>query len=405
MKTVCVALLLLSLACAKDSSPTGVPPASPPAAETPKPPTAEAPKPPADPAVPKVSEKIKPTASEPMPPVADPKVVRVGTSDSKSLEMFERLLPLIPHIDRMKARQAARQVDPVAIPKSVILAVPNKEDPYFKAYIAGFEEAASEAKLNASVRADQNYDAMILNQLGRCDVLLADAPSPNLDSQEMKTATKEGLALISWQLDPANPKSYAVRPATDEMQAKALVEALAASLPTKGEGRILLMSITRGSFPDAVRDYAKKTYPKLTILDSFDGLGDPQRARETAMTALLRNNDVDGVLCLDPITMTGIVDALASRGQKGKIKIVAIASPKATKDMIDDGTVAAVVYWNPKDLGYLAGWTAVAALEELDRNRFSMEAGRLGRATFNKGDVVLDKLQTFTKENISKADY
>lgn len=388
MRSLFAAVFILSLGCAKDAPPA---PSSADKSEAGAKPDVRPPAPPIPPAPPSPPRNVQETVAAALP--------------DKSREMFEKLLPLIPLMDRTKARAMARQVQPSALPATVVLAVPNKLDPYFAAYIAGFEEAAREVKLSASVRADENYDALLLNQLGLCDVLVTDAPSPSIDSQAMKSAVKEGLVLISWQFDPENPRSFVVRPATDEAQAQALVDALAVKLPLKGVGKIGLLSVIRGGLSGAVLDYAKKTYPQMRFLETIEDLRDPQTAMHAVRTALAKQGNLDGLVCLDPVVMTGALEAVSAVGQTGKIRIVAIASPKEMKAKIEDGALAAVVYWNPKDLGYLATHTAAAALGGINRNLTSLEAGRLGKIAFNKGEAILGKLETFTKDNISKAEY
>ena len=101
----------------------------------------------------------------------------------------------------------------------------------------------------------------------------------------------------------------------------------------------------------------------------------------------------------------GAAEAVRQSGRKDVV-VTGLSLPNMCKPYVHDGTIASVVLWNTRDLGYLTVRAAAAlAGGTLSRGATSFDAGRLGALTVAGDQVLLGRPFVFTKDNIDRFDF
>jgi rhamnose transport system substrate-binding protein len=86
--------------------------------------------------------------------------------------------------------------------------------------------------------------------------------------------------------------------------------------------------------------------------------------------------------------------------------VTGLGLPKDASPYLKQGVLDSVVLWNPRDLGYLAIYTAHAlATGAFKPGQTSLDAGRLGSMTVAGDNVLLGVPFTFTKDNVDQFDF
>lgn len=98
-------------------------------------------------------------------------------------------------------------------------------------------------------------------------------------------------------------------------------------------------------------------------------------------------------------------EAVRQAGQKGKIKVGGVSTPKDMRDYVEDGTVLSFILWNPVDLGYLAVHVMELTRQKKMPADGTIKAGRLGAITVRDREVLLGKPIRFDRNNIDKYDF
>src|SRR4029079_3881495 len=82
---------------------------------------------------------------------------------------------------------------------------------------------------------------------------------------------------------------------------------------------------------------------------------------------------------------------LSGSKYKGKVQLTGLGTPNQMRNFVKDGTCKSFALWNPADLGYLAGYAAVAlgsgVITGKEGDKFS--GGKLGEFTVGKDGTVL----------------
>ncbi len=134
-----------------------------------------------------------------------------------------------------------------------------------------------------------------------------------------------------------------------------------------GRGKIAVMNFVKearnaNQREEGLLDYVAR-YPNVQILD----IAYCQSSREIA-SAMTRDwlrdyPDLDGIITLNAEASIGVGRVVKEAGLGGMVKVVAFDSPQETMEMLQDGTLQALVVQNPFNIGYLAVQYAVELIE------------------------------------------
>jgi len=261
---------------------------------------------------------------------------------------------------------------------------------YFIACERGFRQA--EKEMGGKVKVDWIGDTMsqtsAANQKNyiqsfidkKYDAILVSALDPESYADTLKAARKKGIKIITWDADVnVAARDYFVNQAKSEQIAIQLLKGLAGSLSSytaAKQATVALVSTTNDSpnqnawLKAIIDEYnSKKTtdYKHIKLMGDASQIvyagNDRGTADEKIKSLLSANKNIKGIVALSSNTVPAVSSARDQLGIKDTINIVGVSVPESSRKDMQDGKMAAVVLWQPFDLGYLTLYVAKALLD------------------------------------------
>jgi rhamnose transport system substrate-binding protein len=261
---------------------------------------------------------------------------------------------------------------------------------YFIACERGFRQA--EKEMGGKIKVDWLGDTMsqtsAANQKNyiqswidkKYDAILVSALDPESYADTLRDAMKKGIKVITWDADVnVTARQFFVNQAKSDQIAVQLLKGLAGSLSTytaANQATVALVSTTNDSpnqnawLKAIIDEYNSK---KTTDYKHIKLMGDPSQivyagndrgtADEKIKSLLSANKNIKGIIALSSNTVPAVSSARDQLGIKETINIVGVSVPESSRKDMQDGKMAAVVLWQPFDLGYLTLYVAKAVLE------------------------------------------
>jgi len=110
-------------------------------------------------------------------------------------------------------------------------------------------------------------------------------------------------------------------------------------------------------------DTLKSEFPRIHIVASQFGMGDPARSRAAAEDILTAHPRLDGMFTSAEASTIGAIQALTARQLAGKIKLVGFDFSDSHRDAIARGIMDATVVQDPFRIGYEAVRTLAMKLQ------------------------------------------
>jgi ABC-type sugar transport system substrate-binding protein len=314
---------------------------------------------------------------------------------------------------------------PASLPvkKVTVCLLPKKKGlPYFTTCARGAEEAAK-ALGNVELIYDGPTDgspekaASMVDRwaLQGVDVIAVSPNDPEVLGQAMKKARQKGVHVITWDADAApDAREFMVNQATARDIGYALVDAMAKDLggadpkSAAGDVAIITATLTAANQNEWIR-YMKERlaeYPRLSLVAVKPSNEDQRLAFQIAQDLMKAHPDLKGLFGISSVAFPGAAEAVKQAGKTGAVLVTGLATPNDMKAYVRDGTVRSVILWNTIDLGYLTVYAAEAlASGKLKPGDTTLDAGRLGKKTIQRDQILLGKILVFTKENIDQFDF
>ena len=216
---------------------------------------------------------------------------------------------------------------------------------------------------------DKHYDAILVSAL-----------DPESYADTLRDAMKKGIKVITWDADvDVTARNYFVNQAEGDQIAVQLLKGLAGGLSSytaAKQATVALVSTTNDSpnqnawLAAIIAEYnAKKTtdYKHINLMADPSQIvyagNDRGTADEKIKSLLSANRNIKGIIALSSNTVPAVSSARDQLGIKEKINIVGVSVPESSRKDMVDGKMAAVVLWQPFDLGYLTLYVAEAVLQ------------------------------------------
>ncbi len=295
----------------------------------------------------------------------------------------------------------------------------NTGNPYGEKEMEGFKNAIEEvgytAILKAPAQPTVEGQISIIEELiaQRVNVIAMVANDENALVPVLKKAMNQGIKVLSLDssVAPAGRMVH-VNQADPEKIGSFLISTI--SEMVDGQGEIAILSATsQASNQNLWIEWMQKTlsesqYSQLNLVKI--AYGDDLRDKSVSETeALLKNYpDLKGIIAPTTVGIAAAGLVLQQKGLGGKIMLTGLGLPSEMASYIKDGICESMYLWNPLDIGYLAGATAIA----LDKGEItgkvgeSFQAGRLGKRSIIAADggteIMLGEPFRFDKNNIDE---
>lgn len=299
------------------------------------------------------------------------------------------------------------------------LIVKNAGNPYNEKQMEGFEEAINELGAESILRApaEPTVEAQIamIEQLitQRVDSIAIAGNDKNALQPALQRAMNRGIKVLS--LDSAvNAESRMVHVNQADSELIGRVQIQAISEMIGGEGQIAVLSATsQATNQNTWIEWMKKELEKPEY-DDIElvrvAYGDDLRDKSVSETeALLQTYpDLKGIIAPTTVGIAAAGRVLQDRGLAGEVELTGLGLPSEMAEYIEAGVCDWMYLWNPIDVGYLAGQTAVALDNEAITGEVgdTFKAGRLGEKEVVEADagteIMLGAPFKFDQSNIDE---
>jgi rhamnose transport system substrate-binding protein len=330
--------------------------------------------------------------------------------------------------DQESAGQAAsggqqeQQADPNAeIQQGLSLVSMPKQlgNPYEEIEHSGVAEAAEE--LGAEHRIVGPTDASASSQVPLINSTIQQSPDaliiagndPAAVAPALRRAAQRDIAVVSMDSDVAtNARRIFINQASTEQIGQAQIEMVSEQIG--GSGQIAILSATanapnQNAWIRVMRDELEKPeYADIELVTVAYGDDDDQKSFQETQGLLRAYPELDGIIAPTTVGIAAAARYLSDSARKGEVAVTGLGTPNQMRQFVKDGTVEEFALWNPKDVGYLAGWAAASLVSGriTGAEGETFEAGRLGERTIGtEGEVILGPPTRFNRENIDDFDF
>jgi rhamnose transport system substrate-binding protein len=254
--------------------------------------------------------------------------------------------------------------------------------------------------INAAVQ--QNVDAIIIA-----------GNDPNAVAPALKQAAQRGVKIVGMDSDVApDARSVFVNQVTTQLVGENQVESIGRQIDYKGEIAILSATANatnQNAWIDVMKETLKKPkYKNMKLVKVAYGDDDDQKSFQETQGLIQAYPNLAGIISPTTVGVAAAARYLSTSPQKGKLKLTGLGFPNQMRKFVENGTLEEFQLWVPKDVGYLAGYAAVALASGVitGKEGEKFTAGRLGEYTIGKICViVLGPLSTFNADNIDEFDF
>jgi rhamnose transport system substrate-binding protein len=300
----------------------------------------------------------------------------------------------------------------VSIPKQL-------GNPYEEFEHSGVDEALEE--LGGSNRISGPTDAGASTQIPlinaavqqNVDAIIIAGNDPNAVAPALKQAAQRGVKIVGMDSDVApDARSVFVNQVTTQLVGENQVESIGRQIDYKGEIAILSATANatnQNAWIDVMKETLKKPkYKNMKLVKVAYGDDDDQKSFQETQGLIQAYPNLAGIISPTTVGVAAAARYLSTSPQKGKLKLTGLGFPNQMRKFVENGTLEEFQLWVPKDVGYLAGYAAVALASGVitGKEGEKFTAGRLGEYTIGKnGEIVLGPLTTFNADNIDEFDF
>jgi rhamnose transport system substrate-binding protein len=320
------------------------------------------------------------------------------------------------------AGPSSRTADPNAqIRKGLKIAFLPKEidNPYEKIVddggIAAVKQLGGEGKevgpSDASASSQVSYINTLVQQ--KQDAIVIAANDPNAVAPALKDAMAKGIPVITYDSDAApDARQIFVNQASSEEIGRSQVKLV--SKLVGGKGKIAILSATpnatnQNTWIGFMRDeLSKPEFKDVELVKVAYGDDDDQKSFQETQALLQSIPDLKGIIAPTTVGISAAARYISSSPAKGKVALTGLGTPNQMRQFVKDGTVTEFALWDPKQLGYLAGYAAAALAsgQISGKQGEKLKAGDLGERTIGaKGEIILGPPTVFTSANIDQYDF
>jgi len=242
------------------------------------------------------------------------------------------------------------------------------------------------------------------------NALIVSASDPTALCPTLNAAMKRGITVVTYDSDAPACRDLFINQASSAQIGTSEVDLLASELHDTGD--IAIVSATASATnQNTWIGYMKqelKKYPKMKLVSVVYGNDDPTTSTQVTQGLLEQYPDLNGIISPTTVGIAAAAAVLDTPKYRGKVLLTGLGTPDSLKKYVADGTIKAFELWNPANLGYLAGYAAVAfasgTINGTAGQTFS--AGKLG--TFTVGadrTVVLGPPLVFNSANINNFNF
>ena len=242
------------------------------------------------------------------------------------------------------------------------------------------------------------------------NVLIVSATDPTALCPTLNAAMQRGITVVTYDSDAPACRNLFINQASTAAIGTSEVDLLASQLHDTGQIAIVSAAASATN-QNAWIGYMKQElakYPNMKLVTTVYGNDDPTTSTQVTQGLLQQYPNLKGIISPTTVGIAAAAAVLDTDKYRGKVLLTGLGTPDSLKKYVSDGTIKAFELWNPANLGYLAGYAAVAfASGQINGTQGqTFSAGKLG--TFTVGadkTVLLGPPFVFNSSNINNFNF
>lgn len=246
----------------------------------------------------------------------------------------------------------------------------------------------------------------------KADAIVIAGNDPDALCPSLAQAQAAGIKVVAFDSDVKCPNHLFINQADTATIGTAEVDYMATLINSTGEVAILSAAATatnQNAWIDNMKlQFAK--YPNMKLVDTVYGDDDPAKSLTALQGLLSAHPKLAGIISPTTVGISTAAQYLSTH-KDVKVQLTGLGLPSQMKTYIKDGTVKGFMLWNPRDLGYLAGYAAATLasgkVEIKDGAKF--KAGKLGEYTIKTdasgSTIILGPPTVFDAKNIDQFNF
>ena len=245
------------------------------------------------------------------------------------------------------------------------------------------------------------------------DAIIIAGNDANAVAPSLKRAASRGIKILSMDSDvAAGARSLFINQASSEAIGRGQVQMIAKEMGYRGQWAILSSTpnaTNQNTWIRYIKDEAKKPrYRNMKLIKTAYGNDQDQKSFQETQGLIQAYPNLKGIVAPTSFGVAAAARYLSASPAKGKVHLTGLGTPNQLRKFVKDGTVRRFALWSPADVGYLAGYAAVALVSGritgAEGEKF--DAGKLGSRTVGAdGEVILGPPTIFTTTNIDDFDF
>ena len=246
----------------------------------------------------------------------------------------------------------------------------------------------------------------------KADAIVIAGNDPDALCQSLGQAQTAGIQVVAFDSDVKCPSHLFINQADTAEIGTAEVDYMATLIGSKGEVAILSAAATatnQNAWIDHMKTQFAK-YPDMKLVDTVYGNDDPATSLTVLQGLLSAHPNLAGIISPTTVGISTAAQYLSTH-KDVKVQLTGLGLPSQMKPYIKDGTVKGFMLWNPRDLGYLAGYAAASlasGIVEL-KDGATFTGGKLGSYTIKIDDtgasIILGPPTVFDASNIDQFNF
>jgi simple sugar transport system substrate-binding protein len=318
---------------------------------------------------------------------------------------------------------AAQTYDPAQFKSSkpesawkIALVPKDATNAWFVRMETGVKQFAKDTGINAFQKGPPKTDAAMQAQViedliaQNVDAICVVPVDPAAIEPVLGEALSKGIVVITHEGASQQNTLYDIEAFSNEGLGQSIMQELAKMMGEKGLYTTMVGNVTNAShneWADAGVAYQKAHYPNMTLLAAeprVEIMDNLDTAYQRAKELFKKYPDLKGIFGTSSLSTPGSARAIEELGLKGKAFVTSVGLPNENKVSLKNGTVDAVLLWDPKDAGYaqLAMATAVLKGEKV-ANGLDLKAPGWTSMQFAPGSTKVLQGKgwiTITKDNV-----
>lgn len=188
----------------------------------------------------------------------------------------------------------------------------------------------------------------------------------------LKEAMDAGIVVVTHEGASQKNTMYDIEAFNNSAYGAFIMDNLAQAMGEEGLYTTMVGHVTNAShneWADGGVAHQKEKYPNMKLLDNpnrVESQDDGETAYQVAKELLKSHPDLKGIMGTSSFDAPGIARAIDELGLKGKVFTAGTGMPAANKQILVDGSVAALTLWDPADAGYAMADLARQVLDAPD---------------------------------------